>query len=212
MVAEHRRQEDLAQGVLGIVVTHGDLLEHDIPLDGDIAGVTHAVEDDIGNQIDGQFEILVKHMRVVAGVFLGGERVQFAADGVNRLRDLDRTAGRGGLEEQVLQEVRGAGNGRALIARTDVDPDADRRRTHRRHELGDDPETARQDGATQSRKLRGRRSSVLAPETRRLSYRRSRHRLARVRPPQRCPRPRGPARSCRGCRYRRSRPEACRRV
>ena len=105
-------------------------------------------------------------MRVVAGVFLAGKRVQFAADGVDRLGDFHRRPGRGGLEQQVLEEVRRTGDSRTFVARTDVDPDPDRRRSRRRHELGDHPQTARQDGATHRRKLRGRRLRASAPEVR----------------------------------------------
>jgi hypothetical protein len=111
-----------------------------------------------------------------------------------------------------LEEMRRTGDSRALVARTDVDPDPDRRRPCRRHELGDHPQTARQDGATHRRTLLGRRLRAPAPEVRWLSCWRSRHRPARVRPPRQCPRQPGPARSCRGCRYRRSQREACRRV
>ena len=139
VVAEHRRQEHFAQGVLGVVIAHGDLFKHNITLNRDIACGTDPVEDDIGHQIDRQFKVLVEHMGVVAGVFLGGERVQLTTDGIDRLGDLHRTASGCGLEEQVLQEVRGSGNSGALIARTDVDPDTDRGRTNRRNELGDHP-------------------------------------------------------------------------
>ena len=68
MLTEHRRQEDVAEGVLGIVVAHGDLLEHDVALDLDIVGGTPAAQHDVGDQIDGQLQIGVEHVRVVAGV------------------------------------------------------------------------------------------------------------------------------------------------
>ena len=90
MGAEHRRQEDVAEGVLGIVVAHRDLLEHHVALDLDVVCGTAAAQHHVGNQVDGQFEIGVEHMRVVAGVLPGGERVQLTADGVDGLRDLDR--------------------------------------------------------------------------------------------------------------------------
>ena len=199
MVTEHRGQEGIAQAVLGIVVAHGDLLEHDITFQFDVGGRAHTVEHDIGHQVDGHLQVVIEHMRVVAGVLLGGERVQLTADRVHRLGDLDRCASRGGLEQQVLQEVGGAGHGGTLVAGTDVDPQADRGRTYRGHPLGDDPQAARQHGAPDGRAV--------------LSCRRSRHqpvRLPWLRPPRRRRRRPGPGRSCRGCRYRRSPPAACR--
>ncbi len=90
MRAEHRRQEDVAQGVLGIVVAHRDLLEHHVALDLDIVCGAPAPQHDVGDQVDGQFQIRVEHVRVVAGVLAGGERVQLTADRVDGLGDLDR--------------------------------------------------------------------------------------------------------------------------
>ncbi len=115
MVAEHGRQEDISEGVLGIVVAHRDLFEHDVAFELDVMGRAAAVEHHVGHQVDGQFEVLVEHVRVVAGVLLGGERVELAADGVDGLGDVDRGARRGRLEQQVLEEVRGAGHGRTFV-------------------------------------------------------------------------------------------------
>ncbi len=88
MLAEHRRQEHVAEGVLGIVVAHRDLLEHDVPLDLDVVGGAPAPQHHVGDQVDGQRQIRVEHVRVVAGVLAGGERVQLTADRVDRLGDL----------------------------------------------------------------------------------------------------------------------------
>ena len=43
---------------------------------------------DVGQQIDGERQMLVEHLDVVAGVFLRRERVELAADRVDRLRDV----------------------------------------------------------------------------------------------------------------------------
>ena len=71
MVTEHGREEDVAERVLGIVVAHRDLLEHDIAFHLDIGGCTHPVEHHIGHQVDGHLQVVVEHMRVVAGVLFG---------------------------------------------------------------------------------------------------------------------------------------------
>ena len=47
------------------------------------------------------FLLGVDHARVVAGVFLAGERVRLAADPVEGLRDVEGTAARRALEENV---------------------------------------------------------------------------------------------------------------
>ena len=115
MLAEQRRQEHVTQRVLGVVVAHRDLLEDDVAFEFDVVGGAATVEHDIGDQIDRQLQIAVEHVRVVAGVLFGGERVQLAADGVHRLRDVHGRAGRGRLEQQMLQEMRGAGHGGTLV-------------------------------------------------------------------------------------------------
>jgi hypothetical protein len=60
---------------------------------------------------------------VVAGVLLGGERVEVAADRVELLGDLLRGTPPRALEQQVLEVVRGACLRRRLVARADVHPD-----------------------------------------------------------------------------------------
>ena len=44
--------------------------------------------DDVGEDVDGQRQMLIEHLDVVAGVFLCGERVELAADRIDRLRDV----------------------------------------------------------------------------------------------------------------------------
>jgi hypothetical protein len=62
-------------------------------------------------------------------------------------RDVQRDRSPGALEQQVLEEVRGAVERRRLVARADADPDADAGRADAGHLLGDDPQPAGQDGA-----------------------------------------------------------------
>ena len=101
------------------------------------AGTHH----DVGEQVDGERQVLVEHLDVVAGVFLRGERVELAADRVDRLRDVFGGAGVGALEEHVLDEVGDAAARVGLVARPARQPDADRHRPDVRHRLGDETET-----------------------------------------------------------------------
>jgi hypothetical protein len=156
MGAEHRRQEDVAEGVLGIVITHGDLLEHHVALDLDIVCGATPTQHHVCNQVDSQFEIGVEHVRVIAGVFAGGERVEFTTDRVDSLRDLDRGARRRGLEQQVFQEVRRTGNAGPLVTGAHVDPHPHRCGMHRRDVLGDHTQATGQHGATHLGKIPSR--------------------------------------------------------
>ena len=96
--------------------------------------------DDVGQDVDRERQVLVEDLDVVARVFLGGERVHLAADGVDRLRDVLGAAGGGALEEHVLDEMGDAALLPRLMARTARQPHADAHRAHVRHPLGEETE------------------------------------------------------------------------
>jgi hypothetical protein len=64
--------------------------------------------------------------------------VELAAEPVERLRDLLRGVARRTLEEQMLEEVRGAGALLLLVPRACSDPVAERDRANARDPFGDD--------------------------------------------------------------------------
>ena len=206
--------EELVDDVVGVVVVHGDLVEDHVALGLDVVGGQQRAGDHVAEDVDGQRQVLVEDPGVEAGVLLGGEGVELTADLVERDGDVEGRALSGALEQQVLEEVRGAVQGGGLVARADADPDADRGRADARHVLGDDAQAAGQDGAAhggvagvgRSRRAAGSR----LPAARRV---RGAHVVLRpppaprrTRPRPRRPRRRGPARACRGRRSRRSRP------
>ena len=98
---------------------------------------------DVGEHVDGQRQVLVEHLDVVARVFLGGEGVHLTADRVDRLRDVLGAARRRALEEHVLDEVGDAALLLGLVTRAARQPDADADRAHMRHPLGKETETIR---------------------------------------------------------------------
>src|SRR5262249_7594591 len=160
--------------VLGVVVAHRDLLEHHVAFDLDIVCGATAAQHHVGDQVDRQLEVRVEHVRVVAGVLPGCERVQLTTDGVHGLGDLHRGTGRRRLEQQVFQEVRGTGHAVSLVARADTDPDTDRCRTHRWDVLGDDTQATGQGGAAyRLRRFVGAGAAMQCPGP---SYWRLRHR------------------------------------
>jgi hypothetical protein len=81
--------------------------------------------------------MIVEHFDVVAGVFLGGERVELAADRINRLSDVLGGPVVGPLEQHVLDEVRDPTSFVAFMAGPAHQPDANGHRPHVRHGFGD---------------------------------------------------------------------------
>ena len=133
--------EELVDLVLGIVHLHLQLFEDDAFFLLDVLRLEQGIADQIGHHVEGFRQMLVQHLDVVADQFLGGERVQAAADGIHRPGNLLRCAVLGALEHHVLDEVRQAGFVQLLFARARGDPQADRDAAHVRHPLGDDAHT-----------------------------------------------------------------------
>ena len=133
--------------VVGIVVVHRDLVEDHVALGLDVLGREQRGGDHVAEHVHGQAEVLVEDPGVEAGVLLGGEGVELTAHRVQRDRDVERRPLAGALEEQVLEEVRAAVQGRRLVAGAHADPDPDAGRADAGQLLGDHPQPAGQDGA-----------------------------------------------------------------
>ena len=123
--------------VVGRVLDHLDLFDDDFLLALDVFGAERRIADDVGEDVDGERQMLVEHLDVVARVFLRGERVELAADRIDRLRDVFRRPARRALEEHVLDEVRDAAALGRFVARPARQPHADADRTDLRHPLGE---------------------------------------------------------------------------
>ena len=103
------------------------------------------VHHDVGEEVDRRRQVLVEDLDVVAGVFLRRERVELAADGVDRLGDVLGGARAGALEEHVLDEMGDAAAVDGLVPRPARQPDAEADGPDVRHRLGDEAETGIQD-------------------------------------------------------------------
>ena len=137
--------EHLVDEIVRRVLDHLDLFEDDLLLALDLLGRKGRAQHDVGEQVDGQRQVLVEHLDVVAGVFLGREGVELAADRVDRLRDVFGGSRVAALEEHVLDEVRDTAAGVGFVPRTAGEPDANRDRPDMRHRLGDEPESVVED-------------------------------------------------------------------
>ena len=131
--------EQLVDGdVLGGVLIHIDLLEHNAALELDVLLREARLEEHIREQGNAGLETAVEHLHIVAGAFLVGEGVGLTAERVDGDGDMTRGALFRALEDHVLDEVRNAVQLRRFIAAAVADPDADRYRAHIVQTLGDD--------------------------------------------------------------------------
>ena len=131
--------EELVDEVVRRILDHLDLFEDHLLLALDLVRRKCRTKHDVGEQVDREREVLVEHLDVVAGVFLRGECVELPADGIDCLRDVLSRAGRGALEEHVLDEVGNPAARLDLVARASRQPHADRHRPNLGHCFGDEP-------------------------------------------------------------------------
>ncbi len=122
--------------IVGRVVVHLDLFQDDVLLLTQLLRIECRMEKHVGEHVEGQWDVPVDHLGVVARRLFVGERVEISANAVHGLRNLSRASTLRSLEEHVLDEVRNAAPIACLHGGTDVCPDADRRRPNGRHRLG----------------------------------------------------------------------------
>ena len=133
-----RLREQLVHQIVGRVLDHLDFFEDDFLLAFDVDVVERRTEHDVGEDVDRKRQMLVEHLHVVAGVFLGGERVELAADRIDRLRDIFGRARGGALEQHVLDEMRDAAVFVGLVPRAARQPHAEADRTNMAHRFSDE--------------------------------------------------------------------------
>ncbi|GMA96750.1 hypothetical protein GCM10025881_35740 [Pseudolysinimonas kribbensis] len=151
VVAEDGLEQPLPHDIRRIVVGRRELLEDDPAFALELLGVENRRGDHVGQHGHGHRQVDVAHLGVVTGVLLRGQGVVLSAHLVEAHGDVEGRAGRGALEQQMLEEVGGAVGRRLLVARADRDPEADRRALRARHALAEDPHAAREDGAPHQR-------------------------------------------------------------
>jgi hypothetical protein len=137
VVGEERRRALLCSLVGGLVGVHEDLVEDDQPLGVEVRGPQRRRPHDVGEDVQSQGEVLGQQPDVKGRVLLGGEGVEVAAHLVDRLGDGRRRPLRGPLEQEVLEEVGGAGVSESLVTRARAHPEADAHRPGVVHPFGD---------------------------------------------------------------------------
>jgi hypothetical protein len=72
--------EEVVDHVVGRILHHPELLEDDRLLALDVPAVEPGMEEDVGQEVGSERQVLVEHRHVEAGVLLRGERIHLAAD------------------------------------------------------------------------------------------------------------------------------------
>ncbi len=138
-----QRQHAVVALVLGLV----ELLEDDLALALHVVDVERRGGDHVGEQVEPHLGGGGRHPGVEGGVLVGGVGVELAAHRLDRLGDLAAGVAGGALEQQVLEEVRGAGQLGPLVAPTHADPAAEAGRAGAGDGLGDHGEPGGEVGA-----------------------------------------------------------------
>ena len=136
--------------VLGGVLVHLDLLDHDVLLLLDLARRQRRLGDEVDDGLKSAPEVLVQAAGVEARVLLRRERVEVAADGLHPLVDEVPTAPPRALEHHVLDKVRDAALGGPLVAAPGVDPRPDGDGVDGRDGLGEHADAVVEDGPLES--------------------------------------------------------------
>ncbi len=138
MILPEIAEKCLVDEVLGVVHFHLQLFENDTLLLLDVGSVEARIQDEVGEQIECDGQVLVQDLDVVADQFLRGVGVKIAACRIGLPRDLlGRSIGRS-LEEHVLDEVRDAVVFGCFSARAGADPHTYADRSDMRNGLGND--------------------------------------------------------------------------
>ena len=147
VAVQHDLGELLVGHVHGVVRVHGELLEDHAALGLELVRVDQGGGEHVREDLHGHRQVLVQHAGVVDGGLLGRAGVGLPAHAVEGGRDVHRGARGRALEEQVLEEVRGAVALGRLVTGPDGHPVADGHRALVRHGLGEHADAAGQHGA-----------------------------------------------------------------
>ena len=139
MVLPEPLGEEFVHEVVRRILDHLDLFDDHLLLALDVIAAERRVAHDIRKDVDGQRQVLVQDLDVVAGVFLGRKSVELAAYRVDLLGYVLGCPRGGALEQHVLDKMRDAALFRCFMPGAAGQPDADTDRPHLSHPLGQDP-------------------------------------------------------------------------
>ncbi len=144
MVGPDRFVEDVKDDVVGRVLVHRDLFQHDRALGLNVVRRERRVLNQVADRAERQPEVLAQRARVEARELARRERVDVAPDRVERLSDLQRAPRRRAFEEQVLEEMGRAVQVGGFVPRSRPNPRTDRNGTGSLEPLAHDTHARRE--------------------------------------------------------------------
>src|SRR6267143_3004732 len=144
MLRPESARENFVQEILGIVQIHFYFFEDNLAFLLHVFGIEFRAQDEVGDDVKGDRQMLVQDFGVEADLFLGSEGVEHAADGIHFAGDGFGGAALRALEDHVLHEVREAVLFGNFAAGAVADPQADGDGAHVGHSLGDHHEAVGQ--------------------------------------------------------------------
>ncbi len=109
--------------IIGRVLHHLDFFEDNTSFLVDRFGIEAGIHDEIGDEIDGKFQVFVQHLDTETGTLLGGKSVEVASDGIHGPGNFFRGTAPGPLEEHVLNKMSDAILFPCLASRSAAKPD-----------------------------------------------------------------------------------------
>src|SRR5690348_1459643 len=76
-------RKNLVEKKFGVVQVHLDFFEDDLALFLQVLGIELRAKNEIGNDVEGNRQVLVENLGIEADLFFGGESVEHAADRIH---------------------------------------------------------------------------------------------------------------------------------
>ena len=138
LVRIHRCLQVIENDVVRRVVRLPDLLQHDLALAFEFAGVEGGMSQDVGQKVDGEGHVGREHPCMESGLLAARVGIEGTADGFDFLCDAAGRSPFRALECHVFEHVRNAHPGFALMAGAAVHPYAQTRALELRHWIRSD--------------------------------------------------------------------------
>ena len=138
-------RENVVKEIFGIVQIHLDFFEDDLALLLDVVGIELGTQNEIGDDVKGDGQMVIEDFGVEADLFFRSERVEHTAYRIHFAGDGFGGAAFGSFEDHVLDEMGQAVFFGDFAAGAVADPHADRDGANMRHSLGDDDEAVAED-------------------------------------------------------------------